>query len=343
MRTARGQLAPRAPAPDRISAQVLQKHLRRCVCSQMRLFNARVGRVVCAQRRAAERRRWAPRGGCRGAVGTHPGSEKVRSVRPATAAPSDITCAPRAGEAVARERRTEHGTQRVRAELGRVCGARRTRTAACWLRGGRRPRILYSPNMTMSVVKRRKDENMGTLRYCSAMTPETPYTHQPAAIGSSRRAILRSKSGKPKRCGSTNCGGTTLLSRAALQGPAPAPRAGGRGRLEDRDKREREDHLEDKERERELELIKGEDRLRAGAPGLVSSWLSFAGRAFGVVAAGESTSRGARRVLRRPPGSLWSLSAASVQDPWRQLWAATLLKRVMVIETDPYAAATMSG
>jgi hypothetical protein len=38
MRTTRARLAPRAPAPDRISAQALQKRLCRCVCSQMRLF-----------------------------------------------------------------------------------------------------------------------------------------------------------------------------------------------------------------------------------------------------------------------------------------------------------------
>jgi hypothetical protein len=61
----------------------------------------------------------------------------VRSVRPATAAPSDITCAPRAGEAVARELRMEDGTQRVRSRLVRLVRGE-GRGVSTWYKGGTR-------------------------------------------------------------------------------------------------------------------------------------------------------------------------------------------------------------
>eukprot|EP00961_Rhodomonas_salina_P005028 68191-Rhodomonas_salina.2 len=58
-------------------------------------------------------------------------------------------------------------------------------TAACWSLGGSLPLSLYSPYMTMMVVKRRNALNIGTLRYLSAITPEMPYVTHPSAIGSS--------------------------------------------------------------------------------------------------------------------------------------------------------------
>ena len=58
----------------------------------------------------------------------------MRSVRPATAAPSDITCAPRAGEAVARELRMEDGTQRVRSRLVRLVRGE-GRGVSTWYKG----------------------------------------------------------------------------------------------------------------------------------------------------------------------------------------------------------------
>jgi len=54
------------------------------------------------------------------------------------------------------------------------------------------------------VVKRRKALNIGTFRYLSAITPETPYTHHPIAMGHSLRAIATSGPGNPYCFGKPN-------------------------------------------------------------------------------------------------------------------------------------------